>query len=111
MTQVTFRLATEKDKQVFPWKREGINQTRPTVVTMNGHIVLMMHGSRLLYQRGDIIGEETIASLLRAQIKVYEALSCMGYEGRTEVSRRGKESRLNSQYEDPWVALRRLVNG
>lgn len=111
MTSVTFRFATEKDKRVFPWKREGVNQARPAVVTINGHVVLMMHGERVIYQRSDLLGSETIADLIRAKGRVFRALQNMPYEGSSAVRKRGRESELSPDYEDPFAKLRDLING
>lgn len=52
MTQITFRPARASDRAVYPWRLFGMGQYRPTVVTLNGKIILILEGETVVYQNG-----------------------------------------------------------
>lgn len=67
---ITFRPARKSDREVFNWRLFGVNQSRPTVVTVNGRVALIMEGQNVVYQNGtDGIGE-----LIRARGRVSAAI-------------------------------------
>lgn len=82
---VTFRPARTSDRATYDWKFYGIDRLRPTVVTINGKIALVVKGGgsnvhspepfTVLYQDGD----DSHAELVRATRRVIAALERSDY--------------------------------
>lgn len=79
MIQVTFRAAREADRKTYNWRRYGINQLRPTVVTVRGadqydrrttFIALVLEDDQVVFQNGS----PGIAELIRANRRVIAAI-------------------------------------